>query len=231
MISAWKYYKAGGAARSRRVSTRPPSRRAAALGHRDVLLAARNAMLRRWYGNRASRLWGREDWGRALAMELGGRDIASARSCPETAVHPAGRPAHSPNSCAPERQGRGARLDGDLVWFCVPDREIARAARQLADAADWQGKVALHSSGALASDELRGLRLRGAAVASVHPLMTFVLGSVPSLKGVPFAFEGDPAAVRVAGTESYGTWVQRRSPFPRTGRWLTTPGARLPRRS
>jgi predicted short-subunit dehydrogenase-like oxidoreductase (DUF2520 family) len=92
----------------------------------------------------------------------------------------------------------GGRLHGDLVWFCVPDREIARAARQLADAADWQGKVALHSSGALGSDELRGLRLRGAAVASVHPLMTFVFRSVPTLKGVPFALEGDPAAVRAA---------------------------------
>jgi predicted short-subunit dehydrogenase-like oxidoreductase (DUF2520 family) len=92
----------------------------------------------------------------------------------------------------------GERLEGDLIWFCVPDREIAPAARQLADAADWNGKVALHSSGALASDELRLLRGRGAAAASVHPLMTFVRGSVPSLKGVAFAFEGDPAAVRVA---------------------------------
>jgi predicted short-subunit dehydrogenase-like oxidoreductase (DUF2520 family) len=92
----------------------------------------------------------------------------------------------------------GARLDGNLVWFCVPDREIAGAAQQLSDALDWRRKVALHSSGALASDELRVLRLRGAAVASVHPLMTFVGGSVSSLKSVPFAWEGDPAAVRVA---------------------------------
>jgi predicted short-subunit dehydrogenase-like oxidoreductase (DUF2520 family) len=90
------------------------------------------------------------------------------------------------------------RLDADLVWFCVPDREIAWAARRLSDAVDWRGKFALHSSGALASDELRGLRLRGAAVASVHPLMTFVHGSAPSLKGVPFALEGDLAALRVA---------------------------------
>lgn len=90
------------------------------------------------------------------------------------------------------------RLDAGLVWFCVPDREIARAARQLEDVVDWRGKTALHSSGALASDELRGLRLRGASVASVHPLMTFVGGSVPSLKGVPFALEGDAAALRVA---------------------------------
>jgi predicted short-subunit dehydrogenase-like oxidoreductase (DUF2520 family) len=91
-----------------------------------------------------------------------------------------------------------SRLMGNLIWFCVPDREIARAAEQLAEAVDWSGKVALHSSGALASDELRVLRRRGAAVASVHPLMTFVSGSLPSLKSVPFALEGDPAAVRVA---------------------------------
>jgi predicted short-subunit dehydrogenase-like oxidoreductase (DUF2520 family) len=31
----------------------------------------------------------------------------------------------------------------------------------------------------------------------VHPLMTFVRGSRPSLAGVPFALEGDVAAVRV----------------------------------
>ncbi len=92
----------------------------------------------------------------------------------------------------------GERFDGDLVWFCVPDREIARASRQLAEGLDWKGKTALHSSGALASDELRGLRQRGATVASVHPLMTFVGGSVPSLEGVPFALEGDAAALRVA---------------------------------
>lgn len=90
------------------------------------------------------------------------------------------------------------RLNVDLVWFCVPDREIGRAARQLAGRMDWKGKIALHSSGALASDELNVLRLRGAVAAAVHPLMTFVSGSVPSLKGVPFALEGDSAALRVA---------------------------------
>ena len=92
----------------------------------------------------------------------------------------------------------GPRLDADVIWFCVPDREIARAARRLAGVADWRGKTALHSSGALVSDEMRRLRVRGAAVASVHPLMTFVPGSVPSLQGVPFALEGDPSALRVA---------------------------------
>jgi predicted short-subunit dehydrogenase-like oxidoreductase (DUF2520 family) len=85
-----------------------------------------------------------------------------------------------------------------LIWFCVPDSEIARSARSLAGKVGWRGRVALHSSGALTSDELVVLRRRGAAVASVHPLMTFVRGSRPSLAGVPFALEGDAAAVRVA---------------------------------
>ncbi len=91
-----------------------------------------------------------------------------------------------------------AQIQSDVVWFCVPDGAIARAAQSLADAANWRGKVALHSSGALTSDELAVLQHRGAAVASVHPLMTFVRGSIPSLVGVPFAIEGSQKAVRAA---------------------------------
>lgn len=90
------------------------------------------------------------------------------------------------------------QIKAEIVWFCVPDGAIAGAAESLTGAADWHGKVALHSSGALTSDELSALRERGAAVASVHPLMTFVRGSRPSLAGVSFAVEGDPRAVRAA---------------------------------
>ena len=86
----------------------------------------------------------------------------------------------------------------NLIWFCVPDAEIGRAARRFAGRLEWKGKVALHSSGALTSDELAVLRSQGASVASVHPLMTFVQGSRPSLAGVSFAVEGDSAAVRLA---------------------------------
>ncbi len=91
-----------------------------------------------------------------------------------------------------------AKLRADIIWFCVPDREISRAAQSLRDATDWKGKVAFHSSGALASDALDILRKRKASVASVHPLMTFVRGSRPSLEGVPFAIEGDSKGVRAA---------------------------------
>src|SRR5882724_10314065 len=89
-------------------------------------------------------------------------------------------------------------LDANLVWFCVPDAQIAGAARDFAQKMEWKGGVALHSSGALANDELAVLRSRGAAVASMHPLMTFVRSSQPSLDRVPFAVEGDAAALRVA---------------------------------
>jgi predicted short-subunit dehydrogenase-like oxidoreductase (DUF2520 family) len=91
-----------------------------------------------------------------------------------------------------------AETQAAVVWFCVPDSEIAHVAQALAQANDWRRKVALHSSGALTSDELSALRQRGAAVASVHPLMTFVRHSRPSLEGVPFAIEGDGAALKVA---------------------------------
>ena len=97
-----------------------------------------------------------------------------------------------------------------ILWLCVPDGEIARAAASLAEGFQGRGRIALHSSGALGSETLEPLRRKGVAVASVHPLMTFVRGSRPSLTGVSFAIEGDPVAVRAArrmvrdlGGESY----------------------------
>jgi predicted short-subunit dehydrogenase-like oxidoreductase (DUF2520 family) len=91
-----------------------------------------------------------------------------------------------------------ATFAADVVWICVPDSSIAACARELAKVADWRGKIALHPSGALASDELQALRRRGASVASAHPLMTFVRRSIPALAGIPFAIEGDAAALRAA---------------------------------
>src|SRR5271157_2523396 len=89
-------------------------------------------------------------------------------------------------------------LDTDLVWIAVPDDSISQVARQLAGAQDWKGRIVFHSSGALTSDELALLRERGARVASVHPMMTFVRGSVPNMAGVAFAIEGDAVATRAA---------------------------------
>jgi predicted short-subunit dehydrogenase-like oxidoreductase (DUF2520 family) len=99
--------------------------------------------------------------------------------------------------------GLRLKVRADVIWFCVPDGEIQRAAESFANRVEWkevewQKKIALHSSGALTSDKLAALRQRGASAASLHPMMTFVRGSRPSLARVPFAIEGDAAAVRVA---------------------------------
>ena len=89
------------------------------------------------------------------------------------------------------------KLGADVGWFCVPDAEIASFAKNFAEIS-WREKLAFHSSGVLESHILDPLRRAGARVASVHPLMTFVKGSVPELTGVSFAIEGDASAVRVA---------------------------------
>jgi predicted short-subunit dehydrogenase-like oxidoreductase (DUF2520 family) len=118
--------------------------------------------------------------------------------------------AHSPGSSLGQARALAKRvksraalgcknLRAEVVWFCVPDSEILGAARLFSRAGSWKGRVAFHSSGALNSDALESLRQKGAKVASVHPLMTFVERSAPALGGVPFAIEGDRAAVRVAG--------------------------------
>jgi predicted short-subunit dehydrogenase-like oxidoreductase (DUF2520 family) len=93
--------------------------------------------------------------------------------------------------------GKTAVLDSDIIWFCVPDAQIANAADEL-PVRNWEGKIAFHSSGVLSSDSLAVLRKKSASVASIHPLMTFVRGEAPNLAGVSFAIEGDTHAVRVA---------------------------------
>jgi predicted short-subunit dehydrogenase-like oxidoreductase (DUF2520 family) len=91
-----------------------------------------------------------------------------------------------------------AQSTADVVWICVADGNIADVAAGMARNGDWKGRVVFHSSGALSSDELAPLRRRGASVASVHPMMSFVRGVKPALEGVTFALEGDEAALRSA---------------------------------
>jgi predicted short-subunit dehydrogenase-like oxidoreductase (DUF2520 family) len=88
---------------------------------------------------------------------------------------------------------------GEVIWLCVADAEIAATAKAMAKRRSWEGTVVFHSSGALSADELAPLRRRGAKVASVHPMMTFVRNFEPSIHGVVFSLEGDAAAVKVAG--------------------------------
>ena len=133
----------------------------------------------------------------AIALDRAGHTIHEI-------VH-SGRPAAARQAAqlarrchARARASHVARLDAEVVWFCVPDRVIAAAAKQLAARTDWRGKIVFHASGALTSDELDALRRRGASVAALHPLMTFVAHVEPALTGVPFALEGDARAVLAA---------------------------------
>lgn len=91
-----------------------------------------------------------------------------------------------------------AEFAGDVIWLCVGDAEIAATAKDMARRGSWKGKFIFHSSGALSADALSPLHRRGAKVASVHPMMTFVRRAKPSMNGVAFALEGDAAAVKVA---------------------------------
>jgi len=100
---------------------------------------------------------------------------------------------------------RQAKLISDVTWLAVPDDAIGSCASSLVTAREWRGKVVLHSSGALSSDVLAPLRHSGAAVASVHPMMTFVnaaaepaLAVPDALRSVCFAVEGDARGARVA---------------------------------
>lgn len=88
----------------------------------------------------------------------------------------------------------------DIIWLCHTDDALAQTARSLAAKPGWAGKIVFHSSGALTSDVLAPLRRRGAHVASLHPMMTFVPGTLPRMREVPFAVEGDREAVAAAKT-------------------------------
>ena len=84
-----------------------------------------------------------------------------------------------------------------VVFLCAGDSQLPDLVSEIQHA-DWRGAIALHTSGALTSDLLAPLRRRGAAVGSMHPMMSFVRGAQTALWGVWFGIEGDAKAVRAA---------------------------------
>lgn len=98
-----------------------------------------------------------------------------------------------------------ARLDCDVfaahvLLLTTGDSAVAEVAEDLAHIAgrSLQGKIVLHTSGALDSHVLRPLARLGAATGSLHPMQTFTGKALPKLTGIVFAIEGTPAARRVA---------------------------------
>jgi predicted short-subunit dehydrogenase-like oxidoreductase (DUF2520 family) len=91
-----------------------------------------------------------------------------------------------------------AGFGGQVIWLSVGDSVLRDVAARMARSGWFAGKIVFHSSGALAANEIAPFRRAGASVASVHPMMTFVRSSATTMKGVPFAVEGDREAVAVA---------------------------------
>jgi predicted short-subunit dehydrogenase-like oxidoreductase (DUF2520 family) len=92
---------------------------------------------------------------------------------------------------------KNACLDARILWLCVPDSAVPETAAQIVRRRrDLHGQIVVHSSGALTTDALEPVRRAGAAVASVHPVMTFPTRHAVPLDGVLFAVEAANAATR-----------------------------------
>lgn len=92
----------------------------------------------------------------------------------------------------------GAVLE-KIVLLAVPDDAVGDVAAALSSHKDiTSGSVVLHTSGALTSDVLKGVKKRGASTGSIHPLQTFPGGKRTVLRTIWCAVEGDAAAVRSA---------------------------------
>lgn len=98
--------------------------------------------------------------------------------------------------------GRLSRLilETRVVLITAPDDAVAGLAEQLAHIGgeEWNGKIILHTSGALDSRALASLQRAGANVGSIHPLQSFSSRVAPSLDGVWMVIEGMPKALKVA---------------------------------
>ncbi len=83
-------------------------------------------------------------------------------------------------------------LHCDRIVIAVSDRAIPEVAAQLPPPA-----IALHTCGAYGAAILDGLRSRGVACGSLHPLQTFAtpMSGYRLLASSAFAIDGDPAAV------------------------------------
>src|SRR5690625_886762 len=94
---------------------------------------------------------------------------------------------------------------GGLVFLTVSDAAIAETAAKLSHiSGDLSGKTFVHCSGNESAAVLDELKVKGARTASMHPLQTFSVHSVPAdFNNIYFSLQGDPAAFptleRIAG--------------------------------
>lgn len=142
-------------------------------------------------------------WGSSLVHALAAahaplREVVTGISRPEQKRRRSIRPG------LPVTTLEQARLEAEIVWLCVPDAAIAPAVAQLVARArqlhpgqrSLEGRLVVHSSGALAAAVLAPAAKAGASIAAVHPVMTFPTRKPVSLSGVFFGVEADPATRR-----------------------------------
>ena len=93
----------------------------------------------------------------------------------------------------------------DLILIATPHAAIAKVAQSLSqvDHLRFKRLSVCHASGMLTADVLEPLRKNGATVFSFHPLQTFprdfrAKDIVPTIKGIYYAVDGTPTAVRRA---------------------------------
>lgn len=101
----------------------------------------------------------------------------------------------------PRLSARARLSAADLILIATPDDRIDKASELvLNNASSFDRAIALHTSGALASDALARLSERGLSAGSCHPLQTFE-SPARALEIIPnsyFCIEGEPRAVRAA---------------------------------
>lgn len=96
---------------------------------------------------------------------------------------------------------RFAAQYGHWIILTVPDDAIETVAEELAESdMEWQDKFVFHCSGLLTTESLRSLEMRGALVASLHPIQSFPQKK-PDLKAfedIFFGLEGKQEALNLA---------------------------------
>jgi predicted short-subunit dehydrogenase-like oxidoreductase (DUF2520 family) len=114
------------------------------------------------------------------------------------------RAARFVGTCKPITLSDPTLRSASVFLITTSDSAIAEVARRLSEQGPakkaWRGKVVLHTCGSLPSEVLRPLKLRGAAIGSLHPYQTVPSpqAGVRSLRGCYWALEGDGEALRVA---------------------------------
>lgn len=87
---------------------------------------------------------------------------------------------------------------GDIVILSLPDEEIVKVTKELADTdINWSEKFIFHCSGLLSSEILKSLKAKGALTASIHPVQSFAHKRTPpeQFENIYFGLEGEARAL------------------------------------